>query len=110
MTMPKDSVLADAVVITGAFSYTGKYTTRLLLNRGYRIRILTYHPNRENPFGESVQVFPYSFDRPDELRESLRGASALINTYWVRFPHQGATFETAVQNTRTAGGPGFRFC
>lgn len=61
------------VVITGAFSYTGKYTTRLLLNRGHRIHTLTYHPNRENPFGESVQVFAYNFDRPDQLRESLRG-------------------------------------
>ncbi|HUA14933.1 MAG TPA: NAD(P)H-binding protein [Verrucomicrobiae bacterium] len=93
--------MANTVVITGAFSYTGRYTTRLLLNRGYRIRTLTYHPNRENPFGESVQVFPYNFDRPDQLRESLRGASALINTYWVRFPHGESTFESAVQNTHT---------
>jgi len=93
--------VANTVVITGAFSYTGRYTTRLLLNRGYRIRTLTYHPNRENPFGESVQVFPYNFDRPDQLRESLRGASALINTYWVRFPHGESTFESAVQNTHT---------
>jgi len=89
------------IVITGAFSYTGRYTTRLLLSRGYGIRTLTYHPKRENPFGESVEVFPYNFDHPEQLRESLRGASALINTYWVRFPHGGSTFETAVQNTRT---------
>jgi nucleoside-diphosphate-sugar epimerase len=46
------------VAITGAFSYTGKYTTRLLLNHGYRIRILTYHPKRENPFGEAFRFFP----------------------------------------------------
>jgi len=78
-----------SVVITGAFSYTGKYTARLLLNREYRIRTLTYHRERQNPFGESVQVFGYDFDRPDQLRESLRGASVLINTYWVRFPHGG---------------------
>ena len=90
-----------SVVITGAFSYTGKYTTRLLLNRGYRIRTLTYHRERENPFGETIHVFAYDFARPDQLRESLRGASVLINTYWVRFPHGGSTFETAVQNTRT---------
>ena len=90
-----------SVVITGALSYTGKYTTRLLLGRGFRVSTLTYHPERENPFGESVQVFPYNFDHPDQLRESLRGASALINTYWVRFPHGESTFETAVQNTRT---------
>ena len=91
----------ETVVITGAFSYTGKYATRLLLSRGYRIRTLTYHPQRENPFSTQVQVFPYSFDHPDRLAETLRGAATLVNTYWVRFPRGAATFETAVQNTRT---------
>jgi uncharacterized protein YbjT (DUF2867 family) len=89
------------VVITGAFSYTGKYATRILLSRGYRIRTLTYHPERENPFGDRVQAFPYSFDNPGRLTDTLRGASTLINTYWVRFPRGAATFEVAVQNTRT---------
>src|SRR5208283_1431366 len=46
-------------------------------------------------------VFPYSFDRPEELRRSLEGAAALINTYWVRFPRGPANFENAVRNTRT---------
>jgi uncharacterized protein YbjT (DUF2867 family) len=90
-----------SVVITGALSYTGKYTTRLLLGRGYKVRTLTYHPGRTNPFGEAVQVFPYNFDHPNRLSDSLRGASTLINTYWVRFPHGTSTFEAAVQNTRT---------
>jgi NADH dehydrogenase len=48
-----------------------------------------------------VEAFPYSFDRPDQLRESLRGASILINTYWVRFPSGVLTFEAAVRNTGT---------
>jgi uncharacterized protein YbjT (DUF2867 family) len=90
-----------SVAITGALSYTGKHATRLLLSRGYRIRTLTYHPNRENPFGDDVRVFPYNFDHPDQLTETLRGASTLINTYWVRFPRGASTFEAAVQNTRT---------
>jgi len=89
------------VVITGAFSYTGKYTTRLLLDRGYEVRTLTNHVKRENPFGDAVQVFPYNFDNPAELTSSLRGASVLINTYWVRFPRGRMTFESAVQNTCT---------
>lgn len=88
------------LIITGAFSYTGKYATRILLDRGYRIRTLTYHPERENPFGDKVQVFPYNFENPERLTETLRGASTLINTYWVRFPRGQATFEGAVQNTR----------
>jgi NADH dehydrogenase len=54
-----------------------------------------------NPFGETVEVFPYSFDRPDELTKSLLGTSTLINTYWVRFPRGESTFEAAVRNTRT---------
>jgi NADH dehydrogenase len=40
------------------------------------------------------------FDRPVELVESLRGASTLYNTYWVRFPHGDVTYEKAVANTR----------
>lgn len=100
--MPRQkNTSGDTVVITGAFSYTGKYVTRLLLSRGHKIRTLTYHPERENPFGDDVQVFRYSFDHPDQLAETLRGASTLINTYWVRFPRGTSTFEVAVQNTRT---------
>jgi len=89
------------VVITGAFSYTGKYATRILLGRQYRIRTLTYHPERANPFADRVQVFPYNFEHPERLTETLRGASTLINTYWVRFPHGKSTFDAAVQNTVT---------
>jgi len=88
-------------VITGALSYTGKYATRLLLNRGWAIRSLTHHIDKPNPFGDRVQLFPYSFDHPDRLTETLRGATTLINTYWVRFPHGKSTFESAVENTRT---------
>ncbi len=98
--MPEQRTPAT-VAITGAFSYTGKYATRILLDRGYRVRTLTYHPERENPFGDRVQVFPYRFEHPDQLREALHGASVLINTYWVRFPRGESTFDSAVQNTRT---------
>lgn len=96
-----DSGPANSVVITGAFSYTGKYATRLLLDRGYAVRTLTFHPDRENPFGNQVQAFAYNFDRPAQLTETLRGTSTLINTYWVRFPRGESNFEAAVQNTRT---------
>jgi uncharacterized protein YbjT (DUF2867 family) len=92
---------SETIVITGAFSYTGKYATRILLGRGYRIRTLTYHPERANPFGDKVQVFPYRFDSPERLAETLKGASTLVNTYWVRFPRRKSTFESAVHNTRT---------
>lgn len=88
-------------VVTGAFGYTGKYIARRLLELGKEVRTLTGHPDRPNPFGTEVKAFPFSFDRPDELRRSLEGASTLYNTYWIRFPYGSVTYERAVRNTRT---------
>lgn len=86
-------------VVTGAFGYTGKHITRRLLDIGHRVKTLTGHPDRPNPFGEQVSVVPYNFDKPDELAESLRGAAALYNTYWIRFAHGQMTYEKAVANS-----------
>lgn len=88
-------------IVTGAFGYIGKYITRHLLKQGETVRTVTTHPDKPNPFGEAVQAFPLNFDRQDDLIESLRSASTLYNTYWIRFPYSGATFEQAVQNTAT---------
>jgi uncharacterized protein YbjT (DUF2867 family) len=87
--------------ITGALSYTGKYITRKLLTQGHRIRTLTNNPQRANPFGEKVKVYPFNFEHPDELAKSLQGVDIFINTYWVRFNHGGATFDQAIDNTRS---------
>lgn len=88
-------------VVTGAFGYTGKYITRLLLQMGKRVRTITGRPGRPDPFGGRVEAFPFNFGRPDRLAESLRGATTLYNTYWVRFDRGEATFDRAVENTRT---------
>lgn len=88
-------------VVTGAFGYTGKYVARRLLSMGKRVKTLTTHPDRPSPFGDRVSVAPFDFDRPEALIESLRGAAALYNTYWVRFDYGSATFEAAVENTKT---------
>lgn len=86
-------------IVTGAFSYTGRYITRELLARGRRVRTLTGHPRRPHPFGEQVEVAPLTFDDPVELARSFQGATTLYNTYWIRFPHRGLTFEKGVANT-----------
>lgn len=88
-------------VVTGAFGYTGNYITRRLLAMGQRVKTLTGHPDRPNPFGDRVSVAPFNFDRPAALVESLRGATTLYNTYWVRFNYKGVTFDQAVENLRT---------
>ena len=88
-------------VVTGAFSYTGKYITRRLLSMGKRIRTLTGHPDRESPFGHQVSASPFNFDNLSQLTKSLHGATTLYNTYWVRFSHGQVTFDKAIENTKT---------
>lgn len=88
-------------VVTGAFGYTGRRITRRLLDAGRRVRTLTGHPRRRDPFAGRIEVAPYRFHDPDVLASSLEGASTLYNTYWVRFDHGRTTFGQAVENSRT---------
>lgn len=88
-------------VVTGAFGYIGKHIARQLLESGRQVRTVTTHPDKPNPFGDTVQAFPYSFDEPARLTEALSGCEVLFNTYWIRFPHDGQTFESALANTQT---------
>ncbi len=87
-------------VVTGAFGYTGKYIARRLLVAGKQVLTLTGHPDRPNPFGDRVRVAPFNFDGPPALAESLRGATTLYNTYWIRFERGPLTFDQAAKNTR----------
>lgn len=93
-------------VVTGAFGYSGSYIARLLLDQGARIRSLTGHLDRPNPFApehphwDRVESVPYRFDDSAALADSLRGASTLYNTYWTRFEHGSTTYERAVANSR----------
>jgi len=91
---------AELNVVTGAFGYTGSYIARRLLANGYRVRTLTSHPSRPNEFANRVEVAPLDFNDPRGLRQSLSGAAALFNTYWIRFSHGRATFERAIENSR----------
>ena len=88
-------------VVTGAFGYTGKYIARRLLADGIRVKTLTGHPERPNPFSGEVVAAPFNFDDPPALIGQLSGASILYNTYWVRFSRGEVTFDRAVENTRT---------
>ncbi|MBI3990660.1 MAG: NAD(P)H-binding protein, partial [Candidatus Omnitrophica bacterium] len=86
-------------VVTGAFGYSGKYLALRLLSEGYEVRTLTNSPDRPNLFAGRVKAYPYNFDNPEKLVESLRGVSVLYNTYWVRFNYKNFTHAQAVQNT-----------
>ncbi|HET9411204.1 MAG TPA: NAD(P)H-binding protein [Candidatus Dormibacteraeota bacterium] len=89
-------------VVTGGFSYTGRFIARRLLADGRRVRTLTNHSNRPgtDDLQAELEVEPLQFDDRKRLATALRGASTLYNTYWVRFPHAGLDFDRAVANTR----------
>ncbi len=86
--------------VTGAFGYTGRSIARMLLAAGGRVVTLTAHPRRLDPLADRIAIAPLDFERPDELARSLQGAEVLYNTYWVRFPRRGVTYERAVENSR----------
>ena len=87
------------IAVTGAFSYSGKYITKRLLDCGEEVITLTGHPDRPDPFDGKVKAFPLDFDETG-LTRSLQGVDVLVNTYWVRFDQDGNTQPRAVENTR----------
>ena len=87
-------------VVTGAFSFTGRYIAARLLELGGEVRTLTRHPQSASPFGTQVQAFPLDFDA-EMLTERLRGAETLYNTYWIRSPRGDLTFDRVLANTAT---------
>lgn len=87
------------IAVTGAFSYSGKYITKRLLERDEEVITLTNHPNRPDPFAGKVKAYPLNFNNEAELIASLRGADVLVNTYWIRFDKGNNTQPKAVENT-----------
>jgi uncharacterized protein YbjT (DUF2867 family) len=90
----------DVHAVTGAFGYSGLHITKLLLEHGARVRSLTGHPNRPDPFAGRVEARPFQFEDSTRMRETLSDVKVLYNTYWVRFDHGASTFARAVENSR----------
>jgi NADH dehydrogenase len=100
--------LAELDVVTGAFSFTGRAIAELLIARGRSVRSLSRPPataaadtSFETDSQSRIGVAELQFADTRALTESLAGADTLYNTYWIRFPHGGSTFERAVANTLT---------
>jgi uncharacterized protein YbjT (DUF2867 family) len=87
------------IAVTGAFSYSGKYIAKRLLDRGEEVITLTGHPNRPDPFNGQIKAYPLDFDETS-ITKSLQGVDVLVNTYWVRFDKGENTQPRAVENTR----------
>ena len=90
----------DLDVVTGAFSFTGRFIARRLMTQERRIKTLTNHPQRPGTGDITAEVAPLQFTDREALVESLRGADVLYNTYWVRFQRGRFHFGQAVANSR----------
>jgi uncharacterized protein YbjT (DUF2867 family) len=87
--------------VTGAFGFSGNYIARKLLERGERVQTITGHSERPDPLGGRVSAYPFNFDQPEALAQTLQGTDTLYNTYWVRFDYGQITFDRAVRNSLT---------
>ena len=90
----------ETAVVTGAFSYTGRYIARSLLEEGVRVSTLTRRSTADDPFAGRVPGAPLDFSDQESLRRSLDGAGVLYNTYWIRYGQGRTTFDTAVKNSQ----------
>ena len=90
----------DTAIVTGAFSYSGRYVARRLQSEGATVKTLTNRPDLDDFFGGRVPAAPLDFSDPDGLCLSMQGAAVLYNTYWVRFGTGRTTFDQAVGNSR----------
>jgi len=87
-------------VVTGAFSYSGRFIAAHLLERGRGVRTLTNHPRPDDPLAIRIPTYPLDFSDDAGLVTALAGTDTFYNTYWVRAPHGNLTHAIAVDNTK----------
>lgn len=86
------------VLITGASGFIGGAIAERLIDRA-EVRGLTLHPGK-NRFGGRVRSFAYDFDDPSRMAPAFRGVDVFVNSYYIRFPYGGLTFDDAVERCR----------
>lgn len=90
-----EAFVADFSVVTGAFSYSGSYITKRLLERGERVVTLVREPPIPAVLPRGIHALRYDED-DNKIIEAIAGARCFFNTYWVRFERDTTTFDAAV--------------
>ncbi|MCE5325074.1 MAG: NAD(P)H-binding protein [Planctomycetaceae bacterium] len=86
-------------VVTGAFGFLGRHIAQRLIKRGDSV--LSLDGRRPGTADDPrIALARLDFASPAKLVKALRGAAALFNTYWIRYPMHGMTFERAVENSK----------
>jgi uncharacterized protein YbjT (DUF2867 family) len=87
--------------VTGAFSYSGGVIAERFLDAGYEVVTLSRRPAPSgHRLAGRVAVERLQFADSDAMVRALAGVEVLVNTYWIRFGRDGATFDGAVENSR----------
>jgi uncharacterized protein YbjT (DUF2867 family) len=98
--------------VTGAFGFTGRHIAEQLLAGGREVVTLSRRSGAGDPLARRLTVRRLAFDRPDAVTEDLLGVDTLYNTYWMRFPRGGRTFQSVIDESamliRAAGQAGVR--
>lgn len=87
------------MAVTGAFGFTGRALATRLLDTGHGVVTLSRRSGAGDPLEARITVRPFDTARPAELVATLAGVDVLFNTYWLRFPRGGSTFEGAVERS-----------
>lgn len=92
--------MVDAV--TGAFSHSGRYLSRLLLSKGRQVINLTNRVGGHTVgLGGTVESRVLNFSNVAALEADLQGVDRLFCTYWARSERQnGMTHEDAYSNAK----------
>ena len=87
--------------VTGAFGFTGRAIAEALLGEGREVVTLSRRSGRGDRLAERLAAIqPLDFSKPAGLVEALSGVDTLFNTYWMRFPRGGRTFDDIVTETQ----------
>ncbi len=97
-TMPQTHTDKIATVFGGS-GFVGRYIVQRLAQAGWRVRVITRHPNRAGflrPYGSVGQIDISKGDIRDEatLRAAITGADAVINCVGILSETRRAKFAT----------------
>ncbi len=91
--------MSNRDAVTGAFGFTGRALTERLLEAGREVVTLSRRSGVGDPLLDRVRVEPFDPDGAgavERLTAVLDGVDTVYNTYWLRFPRDGMTYERAV--------------
>lgn len=86
-------------LITGAFSFSGKFIAQELINIGEKVITITGHPDYNSPYFGEVDIKSYEFNNFRALVNNFKGIDTFYNSYWIRFPYKETSWRDAIINS-----------